>query len=290
MNKSRLTFSNFYYYLLLVSPLLLIYVVFFIIPVFQSMFFSVTNFNGLNLNFEFVGAKNYIVAFKDSKFLASMKNTIAIALGVTILQNVLAIAIALGFSLKFKLSGIVRTLTFAPCFLAPVVVAYLWMFIFSPDGLVNAIFGTDIVWLAQSKFAVWCIIFSHTWIWLGYSATIYLSNLQGISSDLKEAAAIDGCSPWQQFRHIILPLLAPSMTINISLAFTGSLKIFDLVLAMTNGGPNGATEVMGTYIMGKMTSNLYGYSSALSVLMMILIIITGQIITKALRKREEEIA
>ncbi len=290
MNKRRLTFSNFYYYLLLVTPLLFIYVTFFIIPVFQSMFFSFTNFNGLSLDFEFVGLKNYMVAFKDSKFLSSMKNTIFIAAGVTILQNALAIAISLGLSMKFKWCGLVRTLIFAPCFLAPVVVAYLWMFIFSPDGLANDILGTDLVWLANTKVAIFCIIVAHTWIWLGYSATIFLSNLQGISSDLKEAAAIDGCSPWQQFRCIILPLLAPSMTINVSLAFTGSLKIFDLVLAMTNGGPNGATEVMGTYIIGKMSSNLHGYASALSVLMMVLIIITGQIITRYLQKREEEVS
>ncbi len=290
MNKNRLTFSNFYYYLLLVTPLLFIYIIFFIVPVFQSMFFSVTNFNGLSLDFEFVGLKNYVVAFKDTKFLSSMKNTIFIAFGVTVFQNVLAIAIALGLSLKFKLCGVVRTLIFAPCFLAPVVVSYLWMFIFSPDGLFNDLLGTDIVWLANTKFAIWCIIVAHSWIWLGYTATIYLSNLQGISSDLKEAAAIDGCSKWQLFYSIIFPLLAPSITINVSLAFTGSLKIFDLVFAMTNGGPNGATEVMGTYIMGKMTSNLHGYASALSVLMMVLIIITGQIITRTLQKREEEIA
>lgn len=289
MKRNKLTYSNFYYYLILILPLLAIYILFFIVPVIQSMFYSFTNFDGLNVQAKFVGFKNFKVATKDVKFLESMKNTFVLAIGVTIIQNVLAIAISVGLNIKFKLQGLVRTLIFAPCMLAPVVVAYLWQFIYSPTGLINTLIGSDKTWLADSKFALFGIIIAHTWIWLGYSATIYLSNLQSISSDLREAAGIDGCSGWNFFRYITLPLLAPSITINVSLAFTGSLKIFDIIYAMTNGGPNGATETMGTYIMKKMQSNLHGYASCLSVIMMVLIVVLGQLITHYLKKREEAI-
>lgn len=289
MKRNKLTYSNFYYYLILILPLLAIYILFFIVPVIQSMFYSFTNFDGLNVQAKFVGFKNFKVATKDVKFLESMKNTFVLAIGVTIIQNVLAIAISVGLNIKFKLQGLVRTLIFAPCMLAPVVVAYLWQFIYSPTGLINTLIRSDKTWLADSKFALFGIIIAHTWIWLGYSATIYLSNLQSISSDLREAAGIDGCSGWNFFRYITLPLLAPSITINVSLAFTGSLKIFDIIYAMTNGGPNGATETMGTYIMKKMQSNLHGYASCLSVIMMVLIVVLGQLITHYLKKREEAI-
>ncbi|MFI3212772.1 MAG: sugar ABC transporter permease [Eubacteriales bacterium] len=285
--KKELTYANFYYYLLLIAPLAIIYIVFFVTPVVQSMFYSFTNFNGLQLQADFVGLKNYKVAIQDSKFIASIKNTIWLAIGVTVIQNILSIAIALGLNLKFKGRGIVRTLIFAPCMLAPVVVAYVWQFIYTPDGLLDKIFPTDIVWLANPNYALMCVIVAHTWIWLGYTATIYLASLQDISTDIKEAAAIDGSSGWQLFRHITFPLMAPAVTINVSLAFTGSLKIFDLVYAMTGGGPNGATETMGTYVMSKMSSNLHGYASALSVIMMVMIIISGRLLITYLHKREE---
>ncbi len=287
MKKKKLTYSNFYYYLLLVLPLLIIYVMFFIIPVVQSLFFSFTNFNGLNLDVDFIGLRNYEVAFTDVDFWKTLKNTFILAAGVTIIQNGFALLFAMGLNRSFKGRGLVRTLVFAPCMIAPVVVAYLWQFIYSPDGLVNSLVGSEIVWLANQKYALACVIIAHSWIWIGYSATIFLADMQGISTEVLEAANVDGCSGWQKFKSIIWPMIAVSTTVNISLSFMGSLKIFDLVYAMTGGGPNGATETMGTYVMKKMASNLHGYASALTIIMTLLIVISGGIITRALKKREE---
>jgi multiple sugar transport system permease protein/raffinose/stachyose/melibiose transport system permease protein len=289
MHKNKLTYRNFWFYIILIAPLAAVYIIFFIIPVFQSMFYSFTNFNGLNPTAKFVGFKNYKYAFTDSKFLDSVGNTVFQAVGVTVIQNILALVVALGLNKKFKARGLMRTLIFAPCMLAPVVVAYLWQFIYSPEGLLNGIVGGSKVWLADENFAPMGIVLAHTWIWLGYTATIYLANLQSISADINEAAVIDGCEGFKLFRYITFPMLAPSFTINVSLAFTGSLKIFDLVYAMTDGGPNGATETMSTYVFRKMSNNLDGYASALTVLMMIFIVIFGQILTQTLQKREEEI-
>lgn len=285
--KKKLNYNNFYYYVLLVLPVLVIYITFFIIPVVQSFYYSFTNFNGINPVVKFIGLTNYEVAFTDRVFLGSIKNTVFLAIGITILQNVLAIIMALALNHKFKGRGIVRTLVFAPCMLAPVVVAYLWQFIYSPDGLLNRLIGSENIWLSDSKTALIGIIVAHTWVWIGYSATIYLADLQGISTDILEAAAIDGCNPWQKFKKITFPLIATSTTVNISLAFMGSLKIFDLVYAMTNGGPNGATETMGTYVMKKMNMNMHGYASSLTIIMMVLIIVAGHFLTKYLKNREE---
>ncbi len=287
MKKRKLTYSNFYFYLMLVMPLLVIYVVFFIIPVIQSLFFSFTNFNGLKLDVRFIGPRNYQVAFTDEEFWKTLVNTFLIAIGVTLLQNGLALVFAMGLNRSFKGRGLVRTLVFAPCMLAPVVVAYLWQFIYSPEGLINTLTGLDVVWLANKKFALACVIIAHSWIWVGYSATIFLADMQGISTDIMEAADMDGCGPWQRFKGIVWPMIAVSTTVNISLSFMGSLKIFDLVYAMTGGGPNGATETMGTYVMKKMGANLHGYASGLTIIMTILIVISGGIITRALKKREE---
>ncbi len=289
IKKHKLTYRNFYFYIILIAPLAAIYITFFIIPVFQSMYFSFTNFDGLNPNARFIGWKNFQVAIHDKNLYSALGNTVFQAVGVTILQNVLSLTLAIGLNKKFKGRGFVRTLIFAPCMLAPVVVAYLWQFIFAPTGLLNALVGGDKVWLADSSFAPYGIVIAHSWIWMGYTATIYLANLQSISSDIMEAANIDGCRGFQLFRRVTFPMLAPSFTINVSLAFTGSLKIFDLVYAMTDGGPNAATETLSTYAFRKMGTNLNGYASAITVLMMIFIVITGQILTQALQKREEAI-
>ena len=235
--KKKLTYHNFYFYLLLLSPILVVYILFFALPVVSSMFFSLTNFNGISLDFKWMGLKNYDVAFHDRVFRKAMVNTFLFALGATVLQNFFAILFALALNSKLKLQGFMRMLVFAPCMLSPIVVAFIWQFIYMPDGILNKLLGTDITWLGNRKTALICVVVAHVWMWIGYSATIYMSNLQSISSDILEAADIDGASRWQKFKRIILPMLAPATTINITLAFTQSLKVFDIVYAMTNGGP-----------------------------------------------------
>ena len=115
------------------------------------------------------------------------------------------------------------------------------------------------------------------------------SNFKAVPEELVEAARIDGCSRMNLFRYITFPMLAPATTINITLAFTQSLKVFDIVYAMTNGGPLNATETVGTYVIRNMGLNLHGYASAMTVLLMFVIILTGTVLIGRLKKREAEI-
>lgn len=255
----------------------------------SSMFFSLTNFNGISLDFKWMGLKNYDVAFHDRVFRKAMVNTFLFALGATVLQNFFAILFALALNSKLKLQGFMRMLVFAPCMLSPIVVAFIWQFIYMPDGILNKLLGTDITWLGNRKTALICVVVAHVWMWIGYSATIYMSNLQSISSDILEAADIDGASRWQKFKRIILPMLAPATTINITLAFTQSLKVFDIVYAMTNGGPLNSTETVGTYVVVNMNRGLHGYASALTVLLTVVIVVFGQGLIGILKKREEAV-
>ena len=289
MKKKRLTYSNFYFYLLLLAPILAVYILFFVIPVVSSMFFSLTNFNGISLNFKWVGFNNYDVAFHDKVFKKAMVNTFLFALGATVLQNLFAIVFAMALNTKIKSRNFLRMLLFAPCMLSPVVVAFIWQFIYMPDGMLNHLLGTDITWLGNRKTALSCVVIAHVWMWIGYSSTIYMSNLQSISTDILEAAAIDGAGPWQKFKSITLPMLAPATTINVTLAFTQSLKVFDIVYAMTGGGPLNSTETVGTYVVANMNRGLHGYASAQTVLLTIVIVLFGQVLIGVLKKREEAI-
>ena len=289
MKKKRLTYNKFYFYLLLLLPILVVYLLFFAIPVASSMIFSFTNFNGISLNFKWVGINNYDVAFHDKVFRKAMVNTILFALGATVLQNIFAILFALALNTKMKSKGILRMLIFAPCMLSPVVVAFIWQFIYMPDGLLNKMLGSHITWLGNTKTALTCVIIAHVWMWIGYSATIYMSNLQNISSDVLEAASIDGAGSFQRFRRIVLPMLAPATTINVTLAFTQSLKVFDIVYAMTGGGPRNSTETVGTYVVANMNRGLHGFASAQTVLLTIVIVFFGQVLIGFLKKREEAV-
>ena len=289
MNKKRLTFNNFYFYLVLIAPILIVYVLFFVIPVVSSMLFSLTNFNGVNLNFKWVGFNNYDVLIHDRVFKKAMVNTFWFALGATIFQNLFAIVFAMALNTKLKSKNLLRSLLFAPCMLSPIVVAFIWQFIYMPDGLLNKLLGTDIIWLGNKKTALLCTIIAHVWMWIGYSSTIYMSNLQSISNDILEAAAIDGAGSWQKFRTIILPMLAPATTINVTLAFTQSLKVFDIVYAMTGGGPLNSTETVGTSVVANMNRGLHGYASAQTVILAIVIVLFGHLLIGYLKKREEAI-
>ena len=289
MNKKRLTFNNFYFYLVLIAPILIVYVLFFVIPVVSSMLFSLTNFNGVNLNFKWVGFNNYDVLIHDRVFKKAMVNTFWFALGATIFQNLFAIVFAMALNTKLKSKNLLRSLLFAPCMLSPIVVAFIWQFIYMPDGLLNKLLGTDIMWLGNKKTALLCTIIAHVCMWIGYSSTIYMSNLQSISNDILEAAAIDGAGSWQKFRTIILPMLAPATTINVTLAFTQSLKVFDIVYAMTGGGPLNSTETVGTSVVANMNRGLHGYASAQTVILAIVIVLFGQLLIGYLKKREEAI-
>ena len=160
-------------------------------------------------------------------------NTFLFALGATVFQNLFAIVFAMALNTKIKSKNFLRMLLFAPCMLSPVVVAFIWQFIYMPDGMLNHLLGTDITWLGNRKTALFCVVIAHVWMWIGYSSTIYMSNLQSISTDILEAAAIDGAGPWQKFKSITLPMLAPATTINVTLAFTQSLKVFDIVYALS---------------------------------------------------------
>lgn len=289
MKPKKLTYNNFYFYLILLLPIFVVYLMFFVIPVVSSMFFSFTNFNGINLNFRIVGWNNYQVAFNDKVFRKAMANTVLFALYATVIQNVIAILFAVLLNTKIKTKNFLRMLLFAPCMLSPIVVAFVWQFIYMPDGILNHMLGTNITWLGNKKTALVCVVISHVWMWIGYSATIYMSNLQGISDDILEAADIDGASPWQKFKSITLPMLAPATTINITLAFTQSLKVFDIVYAMTGGGPLNSTETVGTYVVANMNRGLHGFASAQTVLLTIVIVFFGQVLIGYLKKREEAI-
>ncbi|MFD0693161.1 carbohydrate ABC transporter permease [Paenibacillus sp. GCM10027628] len=281
-------------YACFLAPAVIVYTVLFLGPVLSSLFYSLTNWNGIDRTMDFVGLRNYQELLADKAFLAALKNTLKFAVLVVILQNAMAIPLAIVLDTGIRSRNLLRVIFFSPAVLSPLVVGYTWLYIYEPNqGLLNAVLrelGLDSwtqSWLGDPQIALLSIVFIVIWQYTGYSMVIYLANLQTIPKDLYESAGMDGAGKWQRFRHITFPLLAPAMTINVVLSTIGTLKAFDIVYVTTKGGPYHATETMTTLMFSTaFGEDSFGYGTAIGVVIFVIILAISLLQLSLLRRRE----
>ncbi|MBM7568474.1 carbohydrate ABC transporter permease [Paenibacillus sacheonensis] len=286
-------------YELLLLPALIGFVIFFLYPSIQSIFYSFTNYSVNKLDYSFVGLRNYVNVFKDEHVIASIKNTVYFAVCSTLLQNVLAIPLAVALNAKLKTKFLLRMVYFMPWCFSGLIIGFLWSFILSSsdDGLLNHLIhqlGIGFLpnnWLGDPSLAMKSVIFVAVWQTTGWAMIIYLANLQSIPAELYESVKIDGAGKFQAFWHITFKFLAPAMTINVLLSTIGGFKVYDQILALTNGGPGYATESITFSIMNYgFSENKYAYASALSVVMLVVILLISLVQLRFFSKREDNIA
>jgi raffinose/stachyose/melibiose transport system permease protein len=260
-------------------PALLIYLAIVIYPSLAGAAYAFTDWSGLG-KASWVGLQNFKNLFTDAQSFGALKNTLKLTVFIVIVQNAIGLALALGVHTRIKSRFLLRTIFFAPAVLSPVVLAFLWKYMFNPapDSGLNALlgfFGLGVLqqnWLGDPSVALWAIGLTVVWQYAGYSMVIFLAALQGIPQELEEAAALDGAGRFQRFWHVVLPLIAPAMTINLTLSTIGGLKLFDQVFAITGGGPGYASETLSTliykqaFVFGK-----YGYSTAVALVLALLV-------------------
>ncbi|XID90774.1 carbohydrate ABC transporter permease [Paenibacillaceae bacterium WGS1546] len=256
----------------MVAPALIMLGVFIIYPIFYGLYISFHRWDGFS-DMSFVGWLNYRNLFmQDGVFRQAAGNTLLYAFAITIGKNVIGLALALLVHQKIRGLLFFRTALFVPVTLSYVVVGLLWTWIYNPSfGLLASglkAIGLEswvIPWLGGQHTALWAVIAVEIWKWAGFHMVLFLGGLQGIPSDLYEAAIMDGASARRRFIHITLPLLKPIAFISVFLALNGGfVRNFDLVYIMTGGGPNHATEVVLTHMVSEafQRSNL-GYASAM---------------------------
>lgn len=281
-----------------IIPALVLYCTFFIFPALSSVFYSFTDWTGLNKEINFIGIQNYINILQDDAFSKAIKNTCLIVVIVTVVQNVAALALAEALNGNVKARNILRTMLFLPAVMSTLAVGFIWSYMYNPvDGIINelltkaglAFLTND--WLGNADIALYSVMFIMLWQSTGYSMIIYLSGLQSISESYYEAADIDGANYFQKFRNITFPMIAPAITINVILCVIGGMKTFDVIYATTGGGPGYETETFASVLFSKAFRGMceYGYGTALGVVLFISILIVSNVITKLLRKREIEI-
>lgn len=261
-----------------VIPAVAVYVFIVIVPSARGAVFSLTDWNGLGSDWSWVGLDNFFDVFGDRAARAALLNTVVLAAVTMVLQNVIGLALALAVNSMIKSRYVLRVVFFAPVVLTPLVSGYVWSYLLSPNGAVNAFLrGAGLGslaqdWLGDPRYALYSVAAAIIWQFAGYSMVIFLAGLQAIPEELTEAALIDGAGPWRMFRSITLPLLNGAIVINVMLSLIGGLKQFDQVVAMTGGGPGTASETISTLIYkNAFLFGEYPFSVALAVIMTVLI-------------------
>lgn len=282
---------------LMVLPALLGFVVLFIIPTIMSFAYSFTDWSVYNPTVGFVGLKNYKDLFKDVKTISAIQHSIKYSIIITVVQNGLAISLAVLLNKELKMANVLKSVLFLPAVLSILVVGYLFQYIMtSADyGLFNNIIqffgGQPINWLGDKDLALYSVLFTQVWQWTGWSMVVYIANLKSIDSSLYEASSIDGASSKQVFFKITLPLLYPAASFNILMSLIGGLKVFDAIFAMTKGGPGYATEtIMTTLIREGFNNGRNAYASAFAVVFFIIVFTITKGVTYCLNKWEENIS
>lgn len=292
MNKNMKKFYPYYF----TFPSILVFIIFFGVPVVAGFILSFTNWN-INRIFEpkFNGIKNFIYLFQDEYFKLALLNTLKFAVITTISIIVIGLLLALILNSAIVAKSFFRTLFYLPAVLSLIVVGIIFTSIFKMDnGVLNQLLtsiGLENLakdWLGNPNTALYSVIFVQVWKWSGFAMAIFLAGLQGISKDYYEAARIDGASKWQQFCNVTFPLLAPAFTVVVTMNTIGGFKVFEQVYVMTGGGPGNATQVLGTYIYREFSKGTLGRSTAMGLILFIMISIIAVLLNKFLRSREVE--
>jgi raffinose/stachyose/melibiose transport system permease protein len=257
-------------------PAVVLYILFVIYPIIQSTRYSLYDWNGLEPLTDFIGIDNFRRAFEDPLFLDALQhNGIIIALSLA-LQIPFSLGLAVLLSVKLPGRGLLRTLFFAPYVLSEVITGVVWRQILRPNGLLdqslNAVGAEGLIreWLADPDIVLYSLFFVISWKYFGFHMILLLAGLQQIPKELTEAARIDGATAWQRFRHVTFPLLGPTLRVSVFLSIIGALQLFDLVWATTRGGPIGASSTMATYLYEQFRKSLFGYASAVSIVIFVL--------------------
>lgn len=273
-------------------PALLLILFFVLWPLIEAFRISFTQWNGYSQDYKYIGIKNYLKLFKDSNFLIAFRNTIIYGFGSTLLQNLLGLAYAVFLNSRFKGHSVVRTFIYMPVMISSLIMGYIiYFFVQYNRGIFNEMIGVfgmaPLDWMASGTRGVIIITLMNSWQYVGIAMVIYMAGLQNIPQMYLEAAEIDGASPWQRFRHITFPLLLPSISSAVVLNLIGGLKLYDVIISLSGGGPGFSTHSLASYV-----SNQYfkaqnaGYSAAVGIFTFLFIMAVSNIFTNYFGKKE----
>jgi multiple sugar transport system permease protein len=275
------------------GPGVLVYVCFVLAPIVVSVGYSLTNYNPFNPPTKYVGLDNYRLLFTDEQFLTALRVTSILTLIVVIVPNVLGLGVALLLDKPGWLYNALRSVFFTPVVLSSVVVSVIWSRLLDSEGPVNqALRAIGVAnppgWLSDPSYALYSVASIISWQMLGFCVVVYLAGLQGVPTDLVEAASIDGAGPVRRFWAVTWPMLAPAVTINTVVLLISAFKAYDYVKVITNGGPGSGTTATIAFnvLQTGFDANHGGYASAMAIVMLLIVAVATAVALKLLQRRE----
>lgn len=281
--------------LLFVAPAFVVYFIFKLYPTFSGIYYSMTSWNGLSKSKQFAGVDNYIEIFSDTNFWKSMIFTSKYVVVMLIVANVLALTLAIGIESRSRGRGFFRTLFCMPNMVSMIIGGYMWNFIFTKVLYYMAdnwgFTFLDKSWIGDPKYAFIAIVIVSAWGIVGYLMIIYMAALQGVPQHLIESASLDGATTWQRFWKITLPMIRHSLTICIFWTLNSMFQVFDVIYSLTGGGPGRATQSVAINIYQEaFTGNIrYGYATAKSMVLFLIILIITAIQLTVMKRKEQEL-
>jgi multiple sugar transport system permease protein/raffinose/stachyose/melibiose transport system permease protein len=260
-------------------------------PLVLNGFLAFTNWSSFHNEVDFTGWRNLQILLDRSSLLNQIRLTLVYALTAALVSNMMSLGLALALERRTPANELFRALFFVPVLLSPLAAGYIWSGILAPDGVLNQGLGLiglpdGTAWLADPGLAIFLVAVVDGWKWSGFFTLIMIAALATVPADLKDAARTDGANGWQIFRNVKLPFLAPAFTYNITVTVVGALSAFDIIVAMTGGGPGSATRVLNALTLQQFGQGYFGLSSMTSLVVTVLVIALAIPLVWWLRGRE----
>ncbi len=288
-------FSNKKMIFLLVFPGILIFMFAIMVPVILSGYYGLTSFSGIGKP-HFIGIKNYVsIITEDKVFWISLRNALILGICYVVLQHPVCITVAILIDkLGGRLEKVFRAILFIPCVISIIITSKMWVSILDPQfGLLNKLLDSlglkalKLEWLGNPTVALCSIIFIIIWQGFGWGVLFYYAGLKGIPEEMYEAAKMDGATFFRSHLLITLPMLAPVIRTQVTLAFIVALKQMESVFIVTNGGPSDKTQFLANYLYTKaFNSGEYGYANAISVIFVVACLIITVSLNKLVKNQE----
>jgi raffinose/stachyose/melibiose transport system permease protein len=281
---------------LFILPAFLIYAVFMLYPFINSVGLSFTDWNGATATKEFVGIDNYLEMPRDPDLLSAFRNNVVWIVFGTVVPIVIGLTLALILWSNTRGSLAFRTLFFLPTVIPVVVIGLVWQWIYHPlYGVLNSALefvGLDSLtrgWLGDSTTALPSVLAAAIWGAFGFVTVVLYAGLQNVDIGTVEAAEVDGANWWQRARYVVIPQIAPVLTLVTAITLIGGFAVIDFVIVMTGGGPGDASEVLGSFAYEQgFQSNRVGYGAALSTLITAMSLIAA-VVFVGLRERKRDL-
>lgn len=284
-----------------ILPAFIIFTVFFVYPCATSLFYSFTDWNGISKEFNFVGFDNYFAMFSNPHIFSTIPTTLYYAVLNTVMLTFCGFFVALAMNRESRITGLLRIAFFIPMLISGVIVGFVFREIYSPVlnednmGILNRILtvvGLESLrrnWLGNPNTAMLVVVITGVWFQVGQTALIYLSGMQTVPKEVYDAAKIDGCGYWRQVYHVTWKMTARSLTINMILLLVNSLKQYDMINLLTQGGPGTATKVINIAILDySVSAYKVGLGCAMSWVVTLFVFILVVTVNKTLKKREAD--